>query len=44
MKEVIDGTLVPFTELGDVTDWSSIKKVCLVDFFHPSSRCSSITS
>ena len=29
MKEVIDGTLVPFTELGDVTDWSTIKKVCV---------------
>jgi EKC/KEOPS complex subunit CGI121/TPRKB len=30
MKEVIDGTLVPFTELGVVTDWSSIKKVCVI--------------
>jgi Kinase binding protein CGI-121 len=35
MKEVIDGTLVHFTELGDVTDWSSIKKVCVIDFFSP---------
>lgn len=33
MKEVVDGTLVPFTELGDVADWSSIKKVCVIDFF-----------
>ena len=33
MKEVIDGTLVPFAELRDVTDWSSIKKVCVILFF-----------
>jgi len=26
MKEVIDGTLVPLVELGDVTDWSAVKK------------------
>ena len=32
MKKVIDGSLVPFTELKDVTDWSSIKKVCVIDF------------
>jgi tRNA threonylcarbamoyladenosine modification (KEOPS) complex Cgi121 subunit len=32
VKQVIDGTLVPFTELRDVTDWSSIKKVCVTDF------------
>jgi Kinase binding protein CGI-121 len=27
MKEVIDGILVPLVELGDVTDWSTVKKV-----------------
>ena len=31
MKEVIDGTLVPFTELRDVTDWLSIRKVFVTD-------------
>ena len=35
MKQVIDGTLVPFSELRDVTDWSSIKKVGVTDFFLP---------
>ena len=34
MKEVIDGNIVPLTELEDVTDWSSIKKVCVIDFFY----------
>ena len=34
MKEVIDGTLVPFTELRYVTDWSSIKKVCVNLFIY----------
>ena len=33
MKEVIDGSLVPFTELRDVTDWSSIKKACVIVVF-----------
>ena len=33
MKEVIDGTLVPLVELKNVTDWSSVKKVCVLDFF-----------
>jgi len=32
MKEVIDGTLEPLAELENVTDWSSIKKVYVVNF------------
>lgn len=32
VKEVIDGTLVPLVELGNVTDWSTVKKVCVLDF------------
>lgn len=34
MKEVVDGALVPLTELKDVTDWSSVKKVCFLGYFY----------
>jgi EKC/KEOPS complex subunit CGI121/TPRKB len=44
LKEVIDGTIVPFTELGDVTDWASIKKVCVIGVFQSTDRYSFISS
>lgn len=31
MEEVVLGKTVPFTELKDITDWSSIKKVRSID-------------
>lgn len=29
MKDVVIGTIVPFTELENITDWATIKRVCL---------------
>lgn len=36
MKEVMDGILVPLVELEYVTDWPSIKNVCVLDIFYHS--------
>jgi hypothetical protein len=30
MKNIVDGDLVPFSDLDKVTDWSTIKKVCAI--------------
>lgn len=30
MKEIVEGDLVPLENLKDITDWSSIRKVCYI--------------
>lgn len=30
MKEIVEGDLVPLENLKDITDWSSIRKVCCI--------------
>ena len=33
MEEIVLGRMVPYAELKDITDWSSIKKVRSVDIY-----------